>query len=888
MELPKRYDPSSSREKWYQFWLNHDSFRAAPNPDKAPFAIVIPPPNVTGKLHIGHALNNTLQDILCRWKRMEGFEVLWMPGTDHAGIATQNVVEKQLAKEGLSRHDLGREKLIERIWEWKKEYGDAIIHQLKYLGSSCDWSRTRFTMDDGCSRAVREVFVRLYEDGYLYRGTYLVNWCPRCHTTLSDDEVEYVDETGKFYHIHYRLADGSGHLTIATTRPETLLGDTAVAVHPDDERYRELVGKEVILPLLERRIPIIADSYVDREFGTGALKITPAHDINDFEVGKRHNLPQVNIFNPDATINENGGAYQGLDRFVARKRVVEDLQKQGLLENIDDLEHRVGSCYRCNTFVEPYLSLQWFIKMKPLMEEPLKVVRAERTRFIPKQWENTFFSWVENVRDWPISRQIWWGHRIPVWYCDACGKETVARTDPARCLHCGSTGIRQDEDVLDTWFSSALWPFSTMGWPDKTPLLDYFYPTTVLVTAHDIIYFWVARMIMMGLYIMKDVPFSDVYITALVRDAQGRKMSKSLGNAIDPIDVINQYGVDSVRFTLAILAAQGRNINLAEERIEGYRNFTNKIWNASRLIMATIEDGEILANEIPTAQLEWPDRWILSRFQHTIAAARKGMEEYKFNESSEALYQFIWHEYCDWYLELIKPRLYGEDENAKRVVKTVALKVLESSLRMLHPFVPFITEEIWQILKTLEIPEEHVVSISCTRYPQPELYRIDDSLESEVARFQQIIYTIRNIRGELGISPAAVTTVEFMTQNASGDKFLHAFYPAMKTLCKINDELIAGSHLKPHPASSVGIVDGCEIRVHWPAEVEKQEIERLKKQIDQLSGSIERREKKLSNANFTERAPAEVVEKERGQFEKEKSEHERLAAQLVLLTENSG
>ncbi len=885
MDLPKRYDPSTSREKWYQFWQDQDIFKAKLDKNKEPFSIVIPPPNVTGRLHIGHALNNTLQDILCRWKRMEGFDVLWMPGTDHAGIATQNVVEKQLAQENLSRYDLGREKMIERIWQWKEEYGDTIIHQLKYLGCSCDWSRTRFTMDEGCSRAVREVFVRLYEEGYLYRATYLVNWCPRCHTTLSDDEVEHIDEKGKFYHIQYKFADGSGHLNIATTRPETLLGDTAVAVHPEDERYKNIVGKEVILPLLERKIPVIADSYVDKEFGTGALKITPAHDINDFEVGKRHNLEQVNILNSDATINENGGPYAGLDRFKAREKVVEDLEKQGLLEKVDDMDHRVGTCYRCDTFIEPYLSLQWFIKMKPLMEKPLEVVRNERIEFIPQNWENTYFAWVENVRDWPISRQIWWGHRIPVWYCDDCNKETVARTDPDKCAHCGSSKIRQDEDVLDTWFSSALWPFSTMGWPDQTPLLDFFYPTTVLVTAHDIIYFWVARMIMMGLYIMKEVPFKDVYITALVRDAQGRKMSKSLGNAIDPIDVINKYGVDSVRFTLAILAAQGRNINLAEERIEGYRNFTNKIWNASRLILATVEEGECLDSEVLDSQLEWPDRWILSRLQHTIAAAKKGMEEYKFNESSEAIYQFVWHEYCDWYLELIKPRLYGDDAEAKNTVKTIALRILEYSLRMLHPFVPFITEEIWQKLKLLNIPEDNVASISCTNYPKPNYDLINDSLEKEAAKFQQIVYTIRNIRGELSIAPSTETTVEFLTKNPNDEKFLQTYYPYITILCKINDRLIAGSNLKPHPASSIGIVDSCEVRVHWPAEVEIQEIDRLKKQIVQLKGSIERREKKLSNTNFTEKAPTEVVEKERNQFEREKSDHERLSKQLSLLTE---
>ncbi|MEW6237061.1 MAG: valine--tRNA ligase [Candidatus Omnitrophota bacterium] len=885
MEIEKRYDASASREKWYKFWEENGLFKANPHSGKKAFSIVIPPPNVTGKLHIGHALNNSLQDIVCRWKRMEGEEVLWMPGTDHAGIATQNVVEKQLAKEGLTRHDLGREKLLERIWTWKQEYGDAIIHQLKYLGSSCDWSRARFTMDEGCSRAVREVFVRLYEDGYLYRGKYLVNWCPRCHTTLSDDEVDYSDANGAFYYIKYKLADGSGALSIATTRPETLLGDTAVAVHPEDERYRFLIGKKVELPLLKRVIPIIADAYVDREFGTGALKITPGHDINDFEVGKRHHLEEINIFNEDATINANGGPYAGLDRYEARKRVIQDLKMQGLLEKTEEIQHRIGGCYRCDTVVEPYLSEQWFVRMKPLMEKPLQAVREGRTKFIPKSWENTYFSWVENVRDWPVSRQIWWGHRLPVWYCGNCGELTVSRKDPTICSHCDSPHIRQDEDVLDTWFSSALWPFSTMGWPDKTPDLEKFYPTSVLVTAHDIIYFWVARMIMMGLYIMKEVPFSDVYITALVRDAQGKKMSKSLGNAIDPIDVIDKYGVDSVRFTLAIMAAQGRNINLAEERIEGYRNFTNKIWNAARLILASLEEGETLPSAIPEERLEWADRWILSRLQRAAAAARKGMEEYKFNESSEALYQFVWHEYCDWYLELIKPRLYGEDAEAKRVVKRIALQVLENALRLLHPFMPFITEELWQILKGLGVPKEETISVSCAAYPQADERKIDAALEAEANKFQQVVYTIRNIRGELNFPPSTVAKVEFKTQNGEDERFLRHYYPHIVPLCKVHSDLTASRDLKPHPASSIGIVDGCEIRVHWPDEVQQKEMERLKKQIEQLNKSVASREKKLSNANFADKAPKEVVDQERERFEREKSDCERLTKQLALLAE---
>ncbi len=883
MEIEKRYDASASREKWYDFWEKNGLFHANPHSEKQPFSIVIPPPNITGRLHIGHALNNTLQDILCRWKRMEGDEVLWMPGTDHAGIATQNVVEKQIAQEGLTRHVLGREKLLQRIWEWKEEYGNFILRQLKYLGSSCDWNRTRFTMDQGCSRAVREVFVRMFHDGYLYRGTYLVNWCPRCHTTLSDDEVEYRDEQGHFYHIHYKVAGEDQYLDIATTRPETLLGDTAVAVHPEDERYSHLVGKKVILPLLEREIPVIADSYVDMEFGTGALKITPAHDINDFEVGKRHNLEEINIFNEDATINENGGPYQGLDRLEARKKIIEDLKQQGLLIEVEDFQHRVGGCYRCDTLIEPYLSEQWFVKMKPLMEEPLRAVREGRVKFVPKNWENTYFSWVENVRDWPVSRQIWWGHRIPVWYCDDCGEMTVPREDPDQCAHCGSTKIHQDEDVLDTWFSSALWPFSTMGWPDQTPELEKFYPTTVLVTAHDIIYFWVARMIMMGLYIMKEVPFKDVYITALVRDAQGRKMSKSLGNAIDPIDVIDKYGVDAVRFTLAILAAQGRNINLAEDRIEGYRNFTNKIWNATRLILTTIDEYESFPESIPEDRMEWADRWILSRLQHTVAASRKGMREYKFNESSEALYQFVWHEYCDWYLELIKPRLYGNDPVAREVVKRIAFQVLESTLRMLHPFMPFITEELWQILKKLGVPEEDGLSVMQTPYPVEDKNLIDDELEQEATWFQQIVYTIRNIRGELNISPSTETTVEFAVQNNNDQSFLHRYYPQISTLCKINPDLRAGKNLEPYAASSIGMVDGIEVRVHWPAEVEQKEMERLKKQVEQLEKNIMGREKKLANEKFVNNAPKEVVDKERARYEQEKSDHERMKKQLDLL-----
>jgi valyl-tRNA synthetase len=883
MDLPTRYDHAASRERWYAFWEQHDLFHARLHSSKPPYCIVIPPPNVTGLLHIGHALNNTLQDILCRWRRMEGDEVLWMPGTDHAGIATQNVVEKELQAQGLTRYDLGREKLIERIWRWKEEYGGAIIHQLRYMGCSCDWARERFTMDKGLSAAVREVFVRLYHEGYIYRGTYLINWCPRCHTALSDDEVEYLDERASFYYIRYPYADGSGALTIATTRPETMLGDTAVAVHPDDGRYGDIAGRDIILPLLERRIPVIQDSYVDRAFGTGALKITPAHDINDFEIGRRHHLEEVNILNPDATINENGGPYAGLDRFEAREKIVADLQARGLIEKVEDFDHRVGICYRCETLIEPFLSLQWFVKMKPLMEEPLGSVREGRTVFIPKMWERTFFAWVENVRDWCISRQIWWGHRIPVWYCDDCQGETVTVEDPTRCSHCWSDKIHQDPDVLDTWFSSALWPFSTMGWPEKTPELEAFYPTSVLVTGHDIIYFWVARMMMMGLHFMKEVPFSEVYITALVRDAQGRKMSKSLGNAIDPIDVIDKYGADAMRFTLAIMAAQGRNINLAEERIEGYRNFTNKIWNAARLLLATVRDGQTLDSDGPLSA-EWPDRWIRSRLQHTIQATVTGMREYRFNDASEAVYQFVWHEYCDWYLELIKRRLYGTDPRARRDAQRTALSVLETTLRLMHPFIPFITEEIWQMLREIGYsPQPDLPSIMAAEYPRPDIELIEDTLESEVDVFQTIVYTVRNIRGELGISPSARTDVDFLVSDSWQEDLLSHYWGDIHQICNINEDLRICREWREEPASSSGLVDGIQVRLTWPEEVKEKEVARLEKQLAKIEEDVQRRCRKLANEQFVAKAPAEVVERERAALARAEDEMALVQSKVRLL-----
>jgi len=681
-ELAKAYEPKVVEERWYRQWEADGSFHArVPSEDKS-YSIVIPPPNITGVLHMGHALNNTLQDILCRWKRMSGYNVLWMPGTDHAGIATQNVVERQLAAEGTSRHEIGRDAFIERVWKWKAESGGQIIGQLKRLGASCDWDRERFTMDEGLSTAVREVFVRLYEEGLIYRDNRLINWCPRCHTALSDIEVEHEEQKGNLWHLRYPVVGTDRFVVVATTRPETMLGDTAVAVNPADDRYRDIIGGFVTLPLVNRRIPIIADEYVDMEFGTGVVKITPAHDFNDFEVGKRHNLDRINVFDESGIINAAGHQYEGLDRFAARKKIVADLEEQGLLEKIVDHALSVGGCYRCKTVVEPYMSLQWYVSVAPLAEQALAAVRQGTTRIIPTQWENTYYEWMENIRDWCISRQIWWGHRIPAWYCDHCNEVTVSKNDPSSCAHCGSDEIRQETDVLDTWFSSALWPFSTMGWPEKTEELALFYPTSCLVTGFDILFFWVARMMMMGLHFMGEVPFRDVYIHALVRDAQGQKMSKSRGNVIDPLVIIDEYGADAFRFTLAAFAAQGRDVKLAEERIAGYRNFANKIWNASRFAFMNLQDFDPDTVDWQGLELTNADRWILFRLNAAACEVDEALAGYRFNEAASSLYRFTWSEFCDWYIELIKEDLYKGDDARKT---TAPVRALDGSGEPLAP-----------------------------------------------------------------------------------------------------------------------------------------------------------------------------------------------------------
>ncbi|KAB0664684.1 valine--tRNA ligase [Oryzomonas japonica] len=858
-ELAKGYEPHDVEKRWYAEWEAKGYFRAAATSDKKPFSIVIPPPNVTGALHMGHALNNTLQDILCRWKRMQGYNVLWMPGTDHAGIATQNVVERQLAAEKKDRHELGREAFIKRVWKWKAESGGQIIGQLKRLGASCDWERERFTMDEGLSKAVRTVFVKLYQDGLIYRDNRLINWCPRCHTALSDIEVEHEDKKGHLWHIRYPVAGEPGkYVVVATTRPETMLGDTAVAVHPEDERYQALVGKKVILPLVNREIPVIADDYVDREFGTGVVKITPAHDFNDFEVGQRHGLDKINVLDESGIINAEGRQYEGMDRFEARKRIVEELEAAGLLEKIEDHAMAVGGCYRCKTVVEPYLSLQWYVKVAPLAERALAAVKEGKTRILPKQWENTYYDWMENIRDWCISRQIWWGHRIPAWFCDHCGEVTVAMEAPATCCKCGSDELRQETDVLDTWFSSALWPFSTMGWPEKTAELATFYPTSCLVTGFDILFFWVARMMMMGLHFMDEVPFGDVYIHALVRDAHGQKMSKSKGNVIDPLTIIDQYGTDAFRFTLAAFAAQGRDIKLAEERIAGYRNFCNKVWNAARFTLMNLEGFDPDTLKLTELPLSEGDRWVLHRLNETARETGKALTEYRFNEAAMGLYQFTWSEFCDWYLELSKKDLYGDDPLRKKTAQYVLWYTLEHLLRLLHPFMPFITEEIWQAL-----PGTKGATIMLAPYPEPAPERSHPEAAANMERVMAVISGIRNIRGEMEVPPSREISVILSCGTEESLRLMKHNEGAIVSLARVADLAMGQGIEKPEDAS-IQVAGDVQIFVPLKGLVDVEEEEkRLLKEIAKIEKEIDLFSKKLENPSFVERAPADVVAKER-------------------------
>ena len=857
--LGSAFDPPTAEKKWYQYWVDHNLFHAEDASSKKPFCIVIPPPNVTGILHMGHALNNTLQDIMTRFRRMQGYNALWMPGMDHAGIATQNVVEQMLAKEGLSRHDLGREKFIERVWQWKEKYGGIIIDQLKRLGASCDWERQRFTMDEGLSHAVREVFVRLYQDNLIYQGDYIVNWCPRCHTAISDLEVEYEQQGGHLWHIRYPYVDGSGEIIVATTRPETMLGDTAVAVHPDDPRYRDKVGKMVLLPLVNRHIPVIADDYVTMDFGSGAVKITPASDPADFAMAGRHNLEIIKIMDGSAIINENGGPYQGQDRDECRMNVVADLEKEGYLVNIEPYGHNVGKCYRCKTVIEPAVSKQWFVKIAPLAKEATAAVVTGKTKIVPSMWEGTYYEWMGNIRDWCISRQIWWGHRIPVWYCDGCGNVIVQTTDPDACPTCGGKSLRQDEDVLDTWFSSALWPFSTLGWPEETTALKTFYPTSILITGFDILFFWVARMMMMGLYVMKDVPFKDVYLHALVRDEHGDKMSKSKGNSIDPLEMIDKFGADAFRFTLAAFTAQGRDVRMSEDRIEGYKFFVNKIWNATRFSLMNLEDYAPGDTAVETAALSLPlpDRWIRSRLNRAVREVNRTLDEYKFNEAAGVVYQFIWHEFCDWYLELVKPVLYSKDQpEIRRAVQKTLYEVLSASLKLLHPFMPFLTEEIWHTLVG------DGTSVMVSPFPTVEDVPEDSAAEADMGLIMNVITRVRNIRGEMGIPPSKKLRVMVEAPEASGREALLSGESFIKNLAHL-ESLVIDKAIEEPKGAATGVIGGIRVFVLLEGTIDPvSEKARLEKEMAKLAKDLSVVSRKLANKDFLAKAAEAIVRKE--------------------------
>jgi len=881
--LDKSYDPHQVEEKWYRYWMEGGYFRADEKSARPSYSIVIPPPNVTGVLHIGHALNNTLQDILIRFKRMQGYNVLWMPGTDHAGIATQNVVEKQLAEEGLSRHALGREKFIERVWKWKHQSGGTIINQLKKLGASCDWSRERFTMDEGLSEAVKEVFIRLYQEGLIYRSNYIINWCPRCRTALSDLEVEYEETPGKLYALKYPAEKGALFLVVATTRPETMLGDTAVAVNPSDERYQRMVGQKLILPVLSRKIPVIADRYVDIEFGTGALKITPAHDFNDFEIGLRHGLEQIKVIDEEGRMNENAGPYRGLDRFECRKRIVEDFERDGVLLGTEDYRHMIGHCYRCKTIVEPNLSLQWFVRTKPLAQAAIQAVKEGHTRIIPPVWEKTYFEWMENIRDWCISRQIWWGHRIPAWYCESCGEVIVSKETPTSCPKCGGDPMRPETDVLDTWFSSALWPFSTMGWPKDTQELKKFYPTSALVTAFDILFFWVARMMMMGIKFMGDVPFRDVYIHGLVRDERGEKYSKTRGNVMDPLDLIDRFGADALRFTLAALTMPGSDPKLSEERTEGYRHFVNKIWNAARFALMNLETFQVDQGPEPknVDVYSLPDRWIEGRLNQAIREVQKSIDGYKFNEASHTAYQFVWHEFCDWYLELIKPVLYqDQDPQRKALTQRNLLHVLSATLRLLHPFMPFITEEVWQ-----NLPQNGKSgSIMVAEYPRPDERFDDDQVADEMGRVIEIITGLRNIRGEMNIPPGEHIVALLRTKRKDVEKSLRGNQSFIQNLARVKEVMI-GENLERPAYTAFNVIRDVELMVPMDRSRMEEEAKRLQKEILKIEKDITFVGRKLLNEQFLAKAPQEVVEEEREKAGQLQGRREKLEESLRKIKE---
>lgn len=856
-ELAKQYDPSEVEDRTYKFWCDKKYFHAVVNPDKKPYTIVIPPPNITGQLHMGHALDNTLQDILIRYKRMQGYETLWLPGTDHASIATEAKIVEAMRKEGLTKEDVGRDGFLKRAWDWKNRYGSRIIEQLKKMGSSCDWDRERFTLDEGCSKAVREVFVNLYDKGLIYQGKRMVNWCPHCRTTISDAEVEYEDQAGHFWHLRYPFKDGSGYVELATTRPETMLGDTAVAVNPNDERYKDIVGKTLILPIVHREIPVVADDYVDIEFGTGVVKITPAHDPNDYEVGLRHNLEVIDIMTDDGHIADGWGKYSGMDRYECREEIVKDLENEGALIRVEDYSHNVGTCYRCHTTIEPKLSKQWFVSMKPLAHPAIDAVKDGRTKFVPARFEKVYFHWLENIKDWCISRQLWWGHRIPAWYCADCGEITVSRENPKCCSHCHSENIEQDPDTLDTWFSSALWPFSTLGWPDETEEYKYFYPTNTLVTGYDIIPFWVMRMMFSALEQTGQVPFDTVFIHGLVRDAQGRKMSKSLGNGIDPLEIIDKYGADALRFTLATGNSPGNDMRFSDDKVKASRNFANKLWNAARFVLMYLDD-DFKYDGLPET-LEIEDRWILSKINTLAADVTENLDKFELGIAISKLYDFIWDVFCDWYIEISKIRLQGSDENKKNNAKKVLVYVLTDILKLLHPFMPFITEEIYQA-----IPHNDE-SIMISKWPE-----FDDSLsfkseEAEMERIMKAIRAIRNRRSEMNIPPSKKATVYIKT--AYTDTF-EVGVEFIKRLAYAAEVIIGSEFSADENVVSI-ITDDAEIYIPLGDLVDfDAEKKRLEKELKKASEKLEFINKKLNNPGFVSKAPEKVVNQNRADAKK--------------------
>ncbi len=870
MEMAKSYNPSEFEREIYEEWESNGCFRAEIDPKKLPFTIVIPPPNITGQLHMGHALDETLQDTLIRFKRMQGYSALWLPGTDHASIATEVKIVEQMAKEGLTKKDVGRDGFLERAWAWKEKYGGRIVEQLKYLGSSCDWSRLAFTMDEKCSKAVKEVFVNLYEKGLIYRGDRIINWCPDCKTALSDAEVEYVEEDSNLWYIKYPVKDSDEYVIVATSRPETMLGDTAVAVNPKDERYKDFEGKTLVLPIVNKEIPIVFDDYVELDFGTGAVKITPAHDPNDFEVGLRHKLPVVRVIADDGKMNEFAGKYQGIPSLECRKLIVEELKELGLLEKIEPLHHNVGHCYRCNHTVEPIVSKQWFVKMQPLAEPAIDVVRKKSVKFTPDRFSKIYFNWMENVKDWCISRQLWWGHRIPAYYCQDCGEMMISKNDVKVCSKCGSVNIKQDEDVLDTWFSSALWPFSTLGYPDKTPELDYFYPTDVLVTGYDIIFFWVARMIFSGLEHMKRIPFKDVLIHGLVRDSQGRKMSKSLGNGIDPTEIISKFGADTLRFSLINGVAAGSDMRFSDEKIEGARNFMNKIWNASRFVLLNAEDKQIV--DISECKLNSADKWIISKLNKTIKEVTVNMEKFEMGVALANLYDFVWTDFCDWYIELTKPILYGEDDKKRNDTVSVLVFVLTEILKLLHPFVPFVTEKIY---KSVPNSDGRLMLSSFPRYNSKRTFA---SSVKEIEPIKEIIKNIRNIKVKMGAAPSKKVTLYVKTENK---KIIKNGSIYIEKLAGVSDiQFIDDKGALTEKVVSQ-VIEGFELFIPLGELVDmSKEIERLEKELQSVSSEIARASNKLSNNGFLDKAPKSLVDNERAKLNKYLDIRDKIMSQI--------